>query len=176
MANESKRRDPSAGYGARILFMSESILILFGSVTGNSEICAEWAVKELRKRGHEVKLESMADAKAEVFSQHRTVLVVTSTYGDGEPPDGTESLYEAVVKGETPVDMTGVRFSVFALGDSVYELFCQCGRDYDEAMERLGGERVHPRVECDGEYDDLYEEWIKGVGEALESRRASAGV
>lgn len=146
--------------------MSERILILYGTVTGNSEYCAEKAAKQARALGFEVRLESMLDAHPEVLTEHKTALLVVSTYGDGEPPDGTEDFFEAVVTKQR-LSLPELRFSVLALGDTSYDQFCKCGKDYDAALEAVGGTRFHPLVECDTDYDDPCDGWIAGVFKAL---------
>ena len=74
--------------------------------------------------------------------------MVISTYGDGEPPDDAAPFWEAVVQGNG-LDLSGVKFSVLALGNTTYDHFCKCGRDFDAALERHGGTRIYPRVDCD---------------------------
>lgn len=152
--------------------MNERILILYGTVTGNSEYCAEKAAKEARQRGYEVQLESMLDAHPEVLAEHSTALVVVSTYGDGEPPDGTEDFYEAVVVKQR-LQLPQLRYAVLALGDTCYDEFCKCGRDYDEALEKAGGTRFHPRADCDTDYDEPCEQWIAGVFSTLAALRSA---
>lgn len=151
--------------------MAKPLLILFGSVTGNSECCAEKAAHAARERGYDPTVENMSESEPEVMAQFPIVLIVTSTHGDGEPPDGTEDFYEAVVRAQR-VRLAGIRFAVLALGDSCYDQFCRVGRDYDTALEQLGAERIHPRGECDTDYDDTAEAWISGVFTVLEEQRA----
>jgi sulfite reductase alpha subunit-like flavoprotein len=151
--------------------MSKSLLILFGSVTGNAEYCADKAAKLAKTRGFTPNLVSMSEADASVFAEHDLALVITSTYGDGEPPDGAESLYEEVVV-EGGQDLSHLKFSVLALGDTSYEQFCKCGHDYDAALEKAGAKRFHPLVECDTDYDTPCDEWIAGVFAALAEDQA----
>ncbi|MES2707262.1 MAG: flavodoxin domain-containing protein [Verrucomicrobiota bacterium] len=153
--------------------MNDRILILYGSVTGNSEIAAQRTQRALRERGYDPVLEDMTHVKAPLLLDFGTVLVVTSTYGEGEPPDGCEALHEAVVKDES-FQLNGQRFAVLALGDTGYEFFCQCGRDYDTALERAGGHRLCARVDCDIDFDDEHEAWTAAVLDALTHERAGA--
>jgi sulfite reductase alpha subunit-like flavoprotein len=171
MAFAGKQTIPSCAKRERFnhlcsLIMSERILILYGTVTGNSEYCAEKAAKQARALGFDVRLESMLDAHPEVLTEHKTALLVVSTYGDGEPPDGTEDFFEAVVTKQR-LSLPELRFSVLALGDTSYDQFCKCGKDYDAALEAVGGTRFHPLVECDTDYDDPCDTWIAGVFKAL---------
>lgn len=151
--------------------MAKPILILYGSVTGNSECCAEKAAHTARERGYDPSVESMASTEPEVLTQFPTLLIITSTYGDGDPPDGTEDFYEAVVRAKR-VLLTGQRYSVLSLGDTCYDQFCKIGKDYDTVLEQLGATRVYPRVDCDTDFDDPADTWIEGVFTALEEERA----
>lgn len=103
--------------------MKTPILVLFGSVTGNAEYCAEQTVKLARERGYVPTLENMNQADPMMLREFETVLVITSTYGDGEPPDGAEDFYNAVVA-KGGLDLSHVQFSVLALGDTGYDQFC----------------------------------------------------
>lgn len=153
--------------------MNDRILILYGSVTGNSEIAAQRTRRSLRERGYDPALEDMSRAEASLMLEFGTVLIVTSTYGEGEPPDGCESLHEAVVQDEN-FRLGGQRFAVLALGDTGYEFFCKCGRDYDAALERAGGRRLCARVDCDIDFDEEHEAWTAAVMHALDLERAGA--
>lgn len=153
--------------------MKSSILVIYGSVTGNSEYCADKTAKELREKGLQVVTENMADADPMLLKEHETVLIITSTYGDGEPPDGAEDFYHAVVK-KGGMDLSHAQFTVLALGDTGYDQFCKCGIDFDAALETQGAQRIHPIVLADTDYDAPFDEWKKGVFAALAERRTVA--
>lgn len=97
-----------------------------------------------------------------MLKQASCVLMVVSTYGDGEPPDDAAPFWEEVVRGHG-VDLRGLRFSVLALGDATFDRFCGCGRDFDAALERQGATRLYPRVDCDVDYDEQAQQWFDGV-------------
>jgi sulfite reductase alpha subunit-like flavoprotein len=153
--------------------MSKPLLILFGTFSGNSESCAEKAAHAARQRGYDPVLENMMDSTADVLMQFDTALLITSTYGDGDPPDGTENFYEEVVN-LPRLRLDHLRYAVLALGDSCYDRFCQCGKDYDEALEAQGATRLHSRVDCDIDYDEPCEAWIESVFAILAEERLLA--
>lgn len=152
--------------------MPKPLLILYGSVTGNAEYCAEKAAKLARQRGYDPTLENMGDTEPEVLNQFDTALIITSTFGDGEPPSGTEDFYEGVVVARR-VRLTSLRYAVLALGDTVYEHFCKIGRDYDAVLESLGATRFHDRQDCDSDFEDACDAWLEGVFSALAEERAA---
>ena len=104
----------------------------------------------------------MAHCESNVLTQVVCVLLVVSTYGDGEPPEDAVPFWKAVVHGNG-LDLRGVRFSVLALGNTTYDQFCKCGRDFDIALERHGAIRIYPRVDCDVDYDAPAKKWFHGV-------------
>lgn len=117
----------------------------------------------------------MATAEPEVLQLFSSALIITSTYGDGDPPDGTEDFYEAVVRSQR-LSLPHLHYAVLSLGDSCYEQFCKCGKDYDEALEKRGAVRIHARVDCDTDFDEPAEAWIEGVMVALQAERAVLAV
>ena len=143
-------------------FNGESVLILYGTVTGNSEALAKKLAEALRPTGLTARVRDMAHCRPNVLKQTNCVLVVASTYGDGEPPDDAAPFWEAVVHGNG-LDLSGVKYSVLALGNTTYDHFCKCGRELDAALERHGAVRIYPRVDCDADYDDPAGRWIEGV-------------
>ena len=143
-------------------YNGDSILILYGTVTGNAELLANQAAALLRGAGVTARVRDMAHCQPGVLTQANCVLMVVSTYGDGEPPDDAAPFWQAVVHGNG-LDLSGVKFSVLALGNTTYDHFCKCGRDFDAALERHGGMRIHPRVDCDVDYDAPAKHWLDGV-------------
>jgi sulfite reductase alpha subunit-like flavoprotein len=145
----------------------DSVLILYGTVTGNAELLANKLSATLRRAGVMARVRDIAHCQPSVLTQSNCVLVVISTYGDGEPPDDAATFWKTVVQGNS-LDLRGVRFSVLALGNTTYDHFCKCGRDFDAALERHGGIRIHPRVDCDVDYEAPAKHWLDGVLAQLE--------
>ena len=145
---------------------SKDVTILYGSQTGNAQGIAEKAKKTLDSKGFKVTVSSMSDFKPNNLKKLENLLIVVSTHGEGEPPDTAITFYE-FVHGKRAPKLDGLRYSVLSLGDSSYEFFCQTGKDFDKKLEELGGTRIHPRVDCDLDYDDPAAAWVEGVLSAL---------
>jgi flavodoxin len=143
-------------------YNGDSVLILYGTVTGNAETLANKLAAALRRAGFTSCVRDMAHCQPNVLMQANCALMVISTYGNGEPPDDAQPFWEAVVHGDN-LDLRGIKFSVLALGNATYDHFCKCGRDFDAALERHGGIRIHPRVDCDVDYDASVKHWLDGV-------------
>jgi uncharacterized iron-regulated membrane protein/flavodoxin len=154
-------------------YNGDSVLILYGTVTGNAETLANKLAAALRRAGFTSCVRDMAHCQPSVLTQANCVLMVVSTYGDGEPPDDVTPFWEAVVQGNG-LDLSGVKFSVLALGNTTYDHFCKCGREFDAALERHGGIRIHPRVDCDVDYDAPAKHWLDGILAHLERDERTA--
>lgn len=141
---------------------STPLTILYGSQTGNAESVARLLQDAVRGQGIEPALIDMLDYKPRNLKKEESVLIVVSTQGEGEPPDGAQEFY-GFLHGNKAPNLSGLRFSVLALGDSSYEYFCKTGKDIDRRLTELGAHRVHPRADCDVDYDESATEWINSV-------------
>jgi sulfite reductase (NADPH) flavoprotein alpha-component len=159
-------REPQAAAGAL------EVTILYGSQTGNAMRLARKMARRLEKRGFAAALSCMSEYKPRHIKKARHVLVIVSTHGEGDPPDKALPFYE-FLHGRRVPRLEGTRFAVLALGDLTYKHFCKTGKDFDRRLEELGAERLHPRADCDVDYDEAAEAWMEGVLAAL-CRRAEA--
>ncbi len=144
----------------------EPLTILFGSQTGNAEALAKRIAKEAGKRSFAPTVFDLAHYPPESLANDASVLLITSTYGDGEPPDNAKAFLEFLSSTAAPA-LPHLRFSVLALGDSNYEKFCECGKEFDCRLETLGARRIYPRVDCDVDYEEPFQKWLNGSLSAL---------
>jgi len=138
------------------------VTLLWGSQTGNAEGLAKKLVKTLKKGNFEPESFDMAAYDRARLPQEKNLLVITSTYGDGEPPDNAADLYNWLL-GDSAPRLEGVKFSVLALGDTNYPDFCKCGIDIDVRLEQLGGSRLFQRIDSDVDYDAPFKQWSDGI-------------
>ncbi|MDQ1909708.1 assimilatory sulfite reductase (NADPH) flavoprotein subunit [Paenibacillus sp. GD4] len=154
--------------------VSKEVTILYGSQSGNAQGLAKKSAKVLEANGFQVNVSSMSDFKTNQLKKVQQLLIVVSTHGEGEPPDNAISFHEFLNSKRAP-QLDGLKFSVLALGDSSYELFCQTGKDFDTRLEALGGTRLYERVDCDVDYDEPAAEWLQGVVNRLKEGQTGAG-
>ena len=126
--------------------------ILYGSQSGNSEGLAEKWQKEATRYGLTPTVHDMDGFDIKSMSDMSRVMIVCSTWGEGEMPDNAEELYESAV-GVGKI-LNNTHFSICALGDTDYDLFCQSGKDWDKTLEDMGGSRIYDRVDCDVDFED----------------------
>ena len=139
-----------------------SLLLIFGTETGNAEELAEDAGNMAKGFDLEATVMDMEDIEPDDISTSKRLIVVCSTWGEGEQPVNAQDLYDAVEETEEG-SMEGVNFAVLALGDTAFELFCESGKEWDTILEEKGGNRVNDRIDCDTDYDDYAEEWLEAT-------------
>ncbi len=132
--------------------------ILFGSQSGNSEELAAKFAKRSSDYGLEATVHDMDGFDLSSMSSMKRVLIICSTWGEGDMPDNAEELWQEANSDSAP-RLQGSFFSVLALGDTSYEFFCESGKDWDVRLEELGATRLVDRVDCDVDYDAMAEAW-----------------
>lgn len=136
--------------------------ILYGSQTGNSESVANDAANTAKTHGLKPIIKSMDEIEVDALAAMEYLLIITSTYGEGEMPDNAQMLWDAI-KDESAPKLTDMKYSVLALGDTSYDQFCQAGIDWDNRLKELGANRIYDRMDCDVDFEELAENWIAAV-------------
>ncbi|MEZ6967858.1 assimilatory sulfite reductase (NADPH) flavoprotein subunit [Aeromonas sp. S11(2024)] len=170
---------PVATAGAEVAAPSGSLTILYGSQTGNAKGVATAIKAQAEARGLPVTLASMADYKPKQLKKESHLLVVVSTYGEGEPPESAVDLFEQLKKGKIG-KLDGLKFAVLGLGDSSYEFFCQTGKDFDDFLAKAGAERIYELASLDVDYQDAAKSWgeqaLNAITATLSTGAASSSV
>jgi sulfite reductase (NADPH) flavoprotein alpha-component len=142
------------------------LLILFATESGNAETLAASLRKAAQKMGFAPRVADVATISVADAARAENLLMIASTWGEGDPPQRAADFYQAILAPDAPrFDKT--RFSVLALGDRAYVNFCSTGRTFDERFAALGGKRLAPVVECDVDYAAPANAWIKSTLDLL---------
>ncbi|MEM6691585.1 MAG: sulfite reductase subunit alpha, partial [Planctomycetota bacterium] len=96
------------------------------------------------------------------------LVLITSTYGAGDPPDNAQTFYNFITSDEAP-SLESLNYAVLSLGDSNYPDFCQAGIDFDNRFKELGAKAIVERVDLDVDYDDDYAKWTSDLLEVFGS-------
>ena len=145
------------------------ITLISASQTGNARRVAEALRDDLLAAKLSVTLVNAGDYKFKQIANEKLLVIVTSTQGEGEPPEEAVALHKFLFSKKAP-KLENTAFAIFGLGDTSYEFFCQSGKDFDSKLAELGGERLLDRVDADVEYQAAAAEWRARVVEVLKSR------
>ena len=146
-----------------------AITLISASQTGNARRVAEALRDDLLAAKLNVNLVNAGDYKFKQIASEKLVVVVTSTQGEGEPPEEAVALHKFLFSKKAP-KLAGTAFAVFGLGDSSYEFFCQSGKDFDSKLAELGAERLLDRVDTDVEYQSAAAQWRARIVDVLKAR------
>jgi sulfite reductase (NADPH) flavoprotein alpha-component len=149
------------------------VTVLFGSQTGNCEGIAGNLVEALTAKGVAAELQDMGTYKTQNLKQEKSLVVVVSTHGEGDPPDTAMDLH-AFLHGRRAPKLEGCSFAVLALGDTSYEHYCKTGKDFDTRLGELGGTRLLDRVDCDVDYEESAEAWVASVADKLAAAQTAS--
>lgn len=154
---------------------SPAITVLSASQTGNARRIAEQLRDDLLAEKLNVKLVNAGDYKFKQIAQEKLLIVVTSTQGEGEPPEEAVALHKFLFSKKAP-KLTETAFAVFGLGDTSYAFFSQSGKDFDNKLAELGAERLLDRVDADVEYQAAAQTWREQIVAVLKKRAPAAPV
>ncbi|MRS19481.1 NADPH-dependent assimilatory sulfite reductase flavoprotein subunit [Enterobacteriaceae bacterium RIT692] len=146
-----------------------TITLISASQTGNARRLAEQLRDDLLAAKLSVNLVNAGDYKFKQIGQEKLLVVVTSTQGEGEPPEEAVALHKFLLSKKAP-KFEGTAFAVFGLGDTSYEFFSKAGKDFDERLAELGAERLLDRVDADVEYKEQANAWRQQITEILKAR------
>ncbi|PQZ93367.1 MULTISPECIES: bifunctional nitrate reductase/sulfite reductase flavoprotein subunit alpha [Pseudomonas] len=149
-----------------------AVTLLWASQTGNAEALAEGFAKRLRAAGISVESSAMADFPASQLASRQTLALISSTFGDGDPPDNGESFWRSLCNADTRLE--SVRYAVLALGDPNYEQFCNHGKQLDRRLLELGATRLMERVDCDTEFEARADAWLTRLQQSIDPSKPLA--
>jgi NADPH-dependent sulfite reductase flavoprotein alpha-component len=133
-------------------------LVLWASQTGNAE---EFAGK-LGERLNGARLRAMDEVQVTELSEAGDVVIVTSTFGDGGPPDNGADFWRRLEAPEAP-SLEGLRYTVLGIGDRSYGNFCGHAKSLDTRLADLGATRMLDRADHEAYDDQPLAEWTEAV-------------
>ncbi len=153
---------------------TKKITLAFGTETGNSKKLATQLTSVAKKKGLTVKLTDLSQYRLTDLAKEEFFFVVISTQGEGEPPVSAKKFYEYIHQNQ--LSLTALKFSVLALGDSSYPMFCKTGEDVDQQFRKFGAKQIVPLQKCDVDYEEDAQQWFDKVLAVVENNTAAAPV
>ncbi|QEY25845.1 assimilatory sulfite reductase (NADPH) flavoprotein subunit [Neisseria zalophi] len=149
------------------------ITVLSASQTGNARQIADDLTARLKAAGLSVSHIHAGDYKTKQLADEKLLLLVTSTQGEGEPPEEAVSLHKFLTGKKAP-NLNGLKFAVLGLGDSSYPQFCAAGNIFDARLAELGGTRLAERTDCDLDFQATAAAWLEKIVPIVEEQAGSA--
>ena len=150
------------------------LTILYASQTGNAKGVASKIKAAAEAKGVAVQLQDIASYKTNGLVKEKFLIIVTSTYGEGEPPESAVSFHKFLFGKKAP-KLPDLQYAVLGLGDTSYEFFCKTAQDFDEQLEALGAKRLYARADLDVDYADAAATWQQGALEVFSPLLKASG-
>lgn len=142
------------------------ITILYGTETGNSRGLAQKVQAKADKNGVTAHVYDLKEyTVAELAAVEHPVLIIISTWDEGVPPPSARPFCKALEEAE--IDLSGLKYTVLALGDTEYEQFCACGKAVDQRLKALGAECILERTDLGADFLVFYIGWSKRFWKTL---------
>lgn len=146
-------------------------LVLWASQTGNAEELAGRLGEQLGG----AQLSAMDDVALTDLSEAGDVVIVTSTFGDGGPPDNGADFWSRLESPKAP-SLDGVRYTVLGIGDRSYDNFCGHAKSLDTRLAELGATRLLDRAEHEVYDDQPLADWTNSVVDLMVSPGGASAV
>ena len=150
------------------------ILVLYGSQSGTAEGLSQALADKLKAKAFArgsaravPRVVGMEKFKDIAWADETTVLMLSSTWGDGDMPDNAVAFWDWLKTAAAP-SLAHISFAVLGLGDHSYSRFCQAGKNLDKRFAELGAKRLLTLCECDTDYESKADFWMDETVAALE--------
>ncbi|WP_055444252.1 PepSY domain-containing protein [Lacinutrix himadriensis] len=129
-------------------------VILVGSENGNTLPFANQLQQQLIKAGESVYIAELNNY--DIYSKAEHIIVLTSTYGEGEAPTNANVFLERL---KTVKQVQEISYSVVGFGSLAYPDFCKFAFDVDAAMQ-LPFKQELPIFTINDKSVTSFEEWV----------------
>lgn len=146
-----------------------SIYICYGSESGNAHTLA-FQLK-LKLLAFSPTLYELNELDLTKLTADDTLLVITSTTGDGAPPSNANGFYINLARNKLT---TNCQYAVFGLGDTKYENFCGFSIIMDAMLKQAGATQIANRVDADVDFEDFYETWANALVDFFKGKENAA--
>ncbi|KAL8194268.1 UNVERIFIED_CONTAM: hypothetical protein K2H54_011231, partial [Gekko kuhli] len=165
------------GFGKMCCETNRRFLLLYASQKGQAKAIAEEICQQATERGFRPDIHCISESdKYDLNREKDPVVIVTSTTGDGEPPDTAVKFVKEINDKTLPQShFSHLRYGLLGLGDSEYTFFCNGGKLVDKRFQELGAQRFYETGLADDAVglELVVDPWIAGLWAALSQEFAS---
>ena len=122
------------------------VVVAYASQSGRAHALAAKACEAFAGRASLCGLNQLTPNE---LQKSKTLLIVASTYGEGEAPDNGALFEKKFIRQAPELSLTDTPFAVVALGDSYYAGFCAFGRRVYSALQRCDARALADCIELD---------------------------
>ncbi|WP_109078240.1 diflavin oxidoreductase [Aggregatibacter kilianii] len=139
------------------------IHIAYGSESGNAQALATELANQPFLQAYPTALSTLNDTDLNTLDNQTLLVIITSSFGDGEPPENADEFLETLEK------MTALssRYCVFGLGDVTYDYFCGFSKQVDEVLQQKQAKPLIERVDADLNFREIFKQWLPLLQQAL---------
>ncbi|EFO27526.2 FAD binding domain-containing protein [Loa loa] len=164
--------DRQTSFVARMKSEERKVLIIYGSQTGTAEELAGRLSKDVQNYGQKALLLDPEEMNVEDFEKIKEIpgvllILFMATYGEGDPTDNAQEFYQHVLN--TDLNLTGVNFAVFGLGNKTYGHFNEIAKYFNRRMEEFGATRIYSLGlgDDDRNLEEDFMRWREGFWSAI---------
>ncbi|MHA3022017.1 molybdopterin-dependent oxidoreductase [Mycobacterium sp. BMJ-28] len=157
----------TAGSTASLDASAPGPLVLWASQTGTAE---EFAA-QVAARITGARLVTMDEVTLEELASATDAVIVTSTFGDGGPPDNGADFWRRLESADAPT-LPGLRYAVLGIGDKAYDNFCGHAKALDARLGALGATRALERIECEAYDAEPMTAWADRIADLVGADQA----
>lgn len=152
----------------------QRLAVLYGSSLGTARDIAEEIAERAVADGFETVVRSMDESLAlELEAEDRVLVIVTATY-NGRAPDSAVNAERAITSDHfAETKWPDARFAVLGIGNSQWPNYQAFPKMVDEALEKVGAQRLISRAEADGQgdFDGAVSGFVRDLWAALGSEQ-----
>nr|WP_314607086.1 sulfite reductase flavoprotein subunit alpha [uncultured Janthinobacterium sp.] len=150
-------------------------LVAYASQSGQAERLALESARALQQAGVAVDVQSLDRFDPAQLRQYERALIVASTFGEGEAPDGTRR-FARLLQTTAGTPLAGLEFGMLALGDRHYSAFCGFGHALAQQLQALGAHPLFPLIEVDKHDPAALADWSTALARCSGSAIDAIGV
>ena len=122
--------------------MTKILNIYVATMTGTALMVADEIEDFCKSNNLDSKIYEMDDLEPDnLLNVNNPVLIVSSTYGQGDVPDGSKNFYNNLKSSN--INLEHINYAIFGLGDMTYkDTFAYGGKKFDHLFTELNAKRI----------------------------------